>query len=34
MSEYNIYTTIPEPERVIETYGREIVPVFTQVAAT
>ncbi len=34
VSEYNIYTTIPEPERVIETYGREIVPVFTQVAAT
>jgi probable F420-dependent oxidoreductase len=34
VSEYNIYTTIPEPERVIEMYGREIVPVFTQVAAT
>ena len=34
VSEYNIYTTIPEPERVIETYGREIIPVFTQVAAS
>ena len=34
VSEYNIYTTIPEPERMIETYGREIVPVFSGVAAS
>ena len=29
VTEFNIYTAIPEPERVIETYGREIVPEFT-----
>jgi probable F420-dependent oxidoreductase len=34
VSEYNIYTTIPEPEQMIETYGREIVPMFTDVAAS
>jgi probable F420-dependent oxidoreductase len=34
VSEFNIYTTVPEPERVIETYGREIVPVFTRVAVS
>jgi probable F420-dependent oxidoreductase len=33
VTEYNIYTTIPEPERLIETYGREIVPAFTNVPA-
>jgi probable F420-dependent oxidoreductase len=33
VTEYNIYTTIPEPERLIETYGREIVPAFTKIAA-
>jgi probable F420-dependent oxidoreductase len=34
VNEYNIYTTIPEPERVIEAYGREIIPVFTELAAS
>ena len=34
VSEYNVYTTIPEPERVIETYGREIIPAFTQVGTS
>jgi probable F420-dependent oxidoreductase len=33
VTEYNIYTTVPEPERVIETYGREIIPMFTEIAA-
>jgi probable F420-dependent oxidoreductase len=33
VTEYNIYTTVPEPERVIETYGREIIPLFTEIAA-
>jgi probable F420-dependent oxidoreductase len=34
VTEYNIYTTIPEPEYVIETYGREIIPEFTQAATS
>jgi alkanesulfonate monooxygenase SsuD/methylene tetrahydromethanopterin reductase-like flavin-dependent oxidoreductase (luciferase family) len=33
VTEYNVYTTVPEPERVIETYGREIIPRLTAVAA-
>jgi probable F420-dependent oxidoreductase len=33
VTEYNIYTTVPEPERLIETFGREIVPAFTKIAA-
>jgi probable F420-dependent oxidoreductase len=33
VTEYNVYTTVPEPERVIETYGREIIPMFTEIVA-
>ena len=33
VTEYNIYTTVPEPERLIETYGREVIPTFGEVAA-
>ena len=28
VTEFNFYTTIPDPEPVIETYGREIIPAF------
>ena len=34
VTEYNIYTAVPEPERVIETYGREIVPEFTKLTTS
>jgi probable F420-dependent oxidoreductase len=33
VTEFNIYTTIPEPERLIETYGRDIIPAFKQIPA-
>ena len=29
VTEFNFYTTIPEPEPVIEAYGRDIIPAFT-----
>jgi probable F420-dependent oxidoreductase len=34
VTEYNIYTAVPEPERVIEIYGREILPAFTKLTAS
>jgi probable F420-dependent oxidoreductase len=30
VTEFNLYTTIPEPEPVIEIYGREIIPAFAE----
>jgi probable F420-dependent oxidoreductase len=30
VTEFNVYTTVPEPEAVIESYGRDIIPAFTR----